>query len=93
MDVQPIVTAGVAADEALRKRRVEVGRRRRNRVADRDGVGRGDAEVHLADLRDDGVAVHDPLAVQHERRVERRRQAQRHLDDVAPLREREPARR
>ena len=93
MDVQPVVAARVTADEALRERRVEVGRRRRDRVADRDRVGRRDAELHLADVRDHRVAGDDPFAVQLERGLERRRQAQRHLDDVAAVREREQPRR
>ena len=89
MDVQPVVPARVTADEAVRERRVEIGRRRGDRVAERDRIGRRDAELHLADVRDHRVAGDDPLAVQLERRLERRRQPQRHLDHVAAVRERE----
>ncbi len=89
VDVQSVVPARVTADEALRERRVEIGCRRGDRVPDRDRVGRRDAELHFADVRDHGVAGDDPLAVQFERCLERRRQPQRHLHHVAPVRERE----
>ena len=75
------------------KRRVEVGRGCRDGVAERDRVRRGDTELYLADVRDHRVAGDDLLAVELERRIERRRQPQRHLDDVAAVLEREHPRR
>ena len=85
MDVQPVV-ARVPADEALRERRVEVGRLRRDgRRPSVTGAGGASADRSLAHLGDERVVVPDAaVGVEPEPLVERRRQAQRHLELTPP---------